>query len=92
MVVYELRLKDFLWRAASASRVVDFIFEMDELKGCGSKAYEMIEWKASSELGTMTLKYLAKMWFYTKQSLWKFQPCYNFSVGDNDEENSDAKE
>ncbi|KAK8921387.1 hypothetical protein KSP39_PZI020569 [Platanthera zijinensis] len=43
-----LHLKDLLWRAASASRLVDFTKEMEKLKMTDKKAYEWVKEKNES--------------------------------------------
>ncbi|KAK8941312.1 hypothetical protein KSP39_PZI010017 [Platanthera zijinensis] len=35
-----LQLKDLLWRAASATRIIDFNVELEKLKTCDKKAYD----------------------------------------------------
>ncbi|KAK8938906.1 hypothetical protein KSP39_PZI011307 [Platanthera zijinensis] len=37
-----LQLKDLLWRAASATSIIDFNVEMEKLKTCDKKAYDWV--------------------------------------------------
>ncbi|KAK8954634.1 hypothetical protein KSP39_PZI002501 [Platanthera zijinensis] len=38
-----IQLKDLLWRAASATRIVDFNYEMEKLKACDKNAYDWVK-------------------------------------------------